>query len=98
MKDQGNREKEIYAKASEIESVRDRACYLQGVCGDDIALKSRVEALLKANEESGRFLPSEPTVLLQPMFGDQSGRGLRRIAHGQLQDGLGTKGSTEGQW
>nr|MBP8302766.1 serine/threonine protein kinase [Phycisphaerae bacterium] len=40
------------AKASEAE----RSAYLDGACGDDQALRARVEVLLQANEEAGDFL------------------------------------------
>jgi eukaryotic-like serine/threonine-protein kinase len=34
-----------------------RAAYLDEACGDDKALRQRVEALLEASEDAGAFLP-----------------------------------------
>ena len=33
-----------------------RAAYLKGACGDDVALRSKVEALLRADAEAESFL------------------------------------------
>ena len=44
------------AKASEAE----RAAYLEGACGDDVALRERVEALLASHEAAEGFLSRPP--------------------------------------
>ena len=37
----------------------ERPAFLAGACGDDIALRQRVEALLAAHEKAAGFLPAE---------------------------------------
>jgi serine/threonine protein kinase len=57
----------IYHAALEKEAGRERSAYLDTSCGENTALRARVEALLKANEEAGKFLESpafEPEVTL----------------------------------
>ena len=46
----------IYNAALKKSSGAERTAYLDAVCGDDHALRGRVEALLKANEQAGDFL------------------------------------------
>jgi serine/threonine protein kinase len=38
----------------------ERPAYLAGACGDNLALRQRVEALLRAHAASPRFLPEQP--------------------------------------
>ena len=40
--------------------VGDRATFLANACGDDIALRERVEALLVAHDQQSQFLPEDP--------------------------------------
>ena len=46
----------IYNAALNKVSKAERSAYLDAVCGDDIALRNRVEALLKAHKQAGDFL------------------------------------------
>ncbi|UCC99333.1 MAG: serine/threonine protein kinase, partial [Phycisphaerales bacterium] len=46
----------IYSAALAKESAAERSAYLDAACGEDQALRRRVEALLKAHEQAGRFL------------------------------------------
>jgi WD40 repeat protein/predicted Ser/Thr protein kinase len=46
----------IYNAALQKGSEAERSAYLDAVCGDDHALRGRVEALLKAHEQAGDFL------------------------------------------
>jgi len=57
----------LYHAALEKEAGRERSAYLDAACGENTALRARVEALLKANEEAGKFLESpafEPDLTL----------------------------------
>jgi eukaryotic-like serine/threonine-protein kinase len=49
------RDEAIFEAALKLPPER-RAAYLQDACGNDATLRSRVEALLRAHEESGEFL------------------------------------------
>jgi WD40 repeat protein/serine/threonine protein kinase len=55
-----SREKEIFERALDIDSAEERERFLAETCGDDAALLTRVQALLKASAEGSRFLPDEP--------------------------------------
>ena len=46
----------IYNAALMKESEAERSAYLDAVCGDDLAVRARVEALIKAHEQAGDFL------------------------------------------
>src|SRR5262245_32132770 len=48
----------IFCGALERPSGEDRAAYLEAACGEDGELHARVEALLRAHEEAGGFLPA----------------------------------------
>jgi len=56
MVDKRDKIEEIYNAALEKESQVERNAYLDAACGNDQALRARVEALLKAHEEAGDFL------------------------------------------
>ncbi|HTI72075.1 MAG TPA: tetratricopeptide repeat protein [Candidatus Limnocylindria bacterium] len=49
----------VFAAALELPA-EDRGAYLARECGDNHALKARVEALLRANSEAGNFLEQPP--------------------------------------
>jgi serine/threonine protein kinase len=51
------RDEAIFEAALKL-PVDQRASYLQNTCGDDEQLRARVEALLRAHQESGEFLAS----------------------------------------
>ncbi len=52
---------EILQAAVEKKSPGERAAYLEGACGDDVALRNLVDGLLQAHEAAGSFLE-------QPLF------------------------------
>jgi serine/threonine protein kinase/tetratricopeptide (TPR) repeat protein len=87
-----SREKEIFERALDIDSVEERQRFLAQACGDDAALLNRVEALLKANEESSRFLPDEP--LQVPMLPNTpvTEKAGDRIGHYKLLQEIGEGG------
>jgi WD40 repeat protein len=67
MKEEPKDIKTIFSEALEKKDVKERAEYLDKVCGNDAALRAKVEALLKANEQAGSFLnapPFDPNVTL----------------------------------
>jgi hypothetical protein len=47
-------EEAIFYEALELKSPAERSAYLKGVCGDDLALLARVEALLKVQASERR--------------------------------------------
>jgi serine/threonine protein kinase len=53
-------EREIFCEALERPTTRERAEYLDEVCRKDTGLRARVEALLNAHQEAGRFLAGGP--------------------------------------
>ncbi len=56
---QPNRELEIFNSALERAMPAERAAYLDGACGDDAALRARIETLLQAHEVAAGFLPAD---------------------------------------
>ncbi len=56
----------IFAEALERTDPAERAAYLDGACGDDAALRRRVEALLAAHDGAGRFLEGDPAGTSEP--------------------------------
>jgi hypothetical protein len=69
-----NRVEVIFSAALERESPAERAAYLDEACAGDLALRARVEALLRAHEQAGSFLaPSttgpEPAAAASPPVG-----------------------------
>ena len=55
----------------------EREAYLKGACGDDLALRSMVEALLKADADAGSFLASSTEDVNPDATVPMSGQGLR---------------------
>ena len=53
--------KTIFAEAIEIDTVPERAAYLDQACAGNQELRQRVEALLKAHQEAGSFLEQQFT-------------------------------------
>ncbi|MCH8153557.1 MAG: serine/threonine protein kinase, partial [Planctomycetes bacterium] len=49
---------QVFHEARAIESPSERDAYLRGACGNDAALRAKVEALLAADAEAGSFLAS----------------------------------------
>ena len=58
-----SREQEVFAEALQRASPDARAAFLDAACGTDVALRHRVEALLRAAEGAGDFLEEPPTGL-----------------------------------
>jgi WD40 repeat protein/serine/threonine protein kinase len=58
-----DREEALFAAALERPTPAERAAYLDGACGDDAALRARVEALLAAHEATGGALDVPPAGL-----------------------------------
>ena len=56
----------IFAEALERTDPAARAAYLDGACGDDAALRQRVEALLAAHDGAGRFLEADSSGMSEP--------------------------------
>gem|GEM_PF-479786 len=54
------RVEEIYYEALQKEAGFERVSYLDTACGHDSGLRSRLESLLKANDEAGDFLETPP--------------------------------------
>ena len=54
-----NSEETIFGHALDLPAAG-RSAYLDQVCGDDLALRSRVEALLRAHDEAGDLLDAAP--------------------------------------
>jgi WD40 repeat protein/serine/threonine protein kinase len=50
----------IFAQAVELSSPDERAAFLTSVCGTQLELRRRLEALLRAHDEAGGFLRDEP--------------------------------------
>src|SRR5580700_2054418 len=59
MAGQSDREREIFNLALERATPAERAAYLDGACGEDIEMRSRLAALLGAHDSAGAFLPMD---------------------------------------
>jgi serine/threonine protein kinase/WD40 repeat protein len=57
---------QIFHAAREKSDPARRAGYLEGACGRDVALRAKVDALLKADAEAGSFLKSSEPAALDP--------------------------------
>jgi serine/threonine protein kinase len=74
-------EQVAFAAALHCATAADRAACLDACCGDDTALRRRVEALLMASEEAGDFLevlPEKVRGAAAAHGGDQSGEHIGR--------------------
>ena len=77
-----NREREIFCVALECATAAERVTFLDGACGMDVALRARVEALLRASHRAGGFLGEEKP--------DESSRAAD-LAEAPIRDGPGTR-------
>jgi serine/threonine protein kinase len=59
MTDSTDREKEIFNQALEMPSAEARHAFLQGACGQDRALRSQIDALLRAYASAAGFIPDK---------------------------------------
>jgi len=67
MKEEPKDIKSIFSEAIEKKDAEERAAYLDKACGNNAALRAKVEALLKAHQQAGSFLnapPFDPNVTL----------------------------------
>ena len=60
MNDDHGKAKTIFLRAAEIAAVDERQAYLAAACGDDDALRSEVEDLLRHQQRLGSFLEVAP--------------------------------------
>ncbi len=60
MREAGRHEMALFGEAIECASREEQAAYIDRVCGDDLALRARVEALLAAHHRAGAFLHGPP--------------------------------------
>jgi non-specific serine/threonine protein kinase/serine/threonine-protein kinase len=61
-------ERSIFVEALDIEDPATRAAYLDRACGDDTAVRQRVERLLKAHDAAGSFLQA-PVLAVETTHG-----------------------------
>jgi hypothetical protein len=63
-------ERSVFLAALEKDNPDERAAYLEHACGGDVALRQRVERLLKLHEEPGDFL-AEPSPSTGPTLDER---------------------------
>ncbi|MHC4407610.1 MAG: serine/threonine-protein kinase, partial [Planctomycetota bacterium] len=68
------RTEEIFDEALRKEGEAARSAFLDGACGIDADLRTRVDALLRAHDEAGEFLQSPATAAAFEGPGTQIGR------------------------
>ena len=73
--DQENRDRELFNLALEQKTPAERSAYLDSACGNDPALRTRIEALLRASDEAGGFLQEGATGLTDAHDGVSEGPG-----------------------
>lgn len=73
MSEPTNREEAIFLEAVPLENPDERAAYLDQVCGHDPALRSRVQALIRAHHDAGSFLEQPAPGLAETRPGDAVG-------------------------
>ena len=66
----------IFHRARALSDPGERASFLDGACGSDVALRAKVEALLKADAEAGQFMES-----VSPEAGANDGATMRDPIH-----------------
>jgi WD40 repeat protein/serine/threonine protein kinase len=87
-------EETILEEALAFVSMEARSAYLQGVCGNDRALRARVDSLIEAHQEAGGFLPEKTArrgsqTLLVSTSGEQPGTVIGRY---KLRERIGEGG------
>src|SRR5579875_3750846 len=87
-------EESIFAQALEITSPSERAAFLDQACGDNQALRTAVEALLRAHEQSGDLLdlPEKLPATLDQPAGESPGTviGFYKLLEQIGEGGMGT--------
>ena len=56
---------ELFSEAVARRTAAEREAFLVEACGGDAEVRRRLDALLKAHEQAGDFLPSPPTILIE---------------------------------
>src|SRR4029077_20823510 len=64
MSNQQHHEKTIFNAALQLPNEEARTAYIKEACGDDLPLRTRVEALLQDHPEFGSFMETPPTVVV----------------------------------
>src|SRR5256714_343125 len=91
-------EEELFEAALQLETPGQRAAYLQQACGDDVALRQRVEALLQAHDQAHEFLEKPPAAVSAKTFVVTTGmvavteKAGDRIGRYKLRENLGEGG------
>jgi eukaryotic-like serine/threonine-protein kinase len=80
----------IFGGALERSSAEERAAYLDAACGQDAALRGRVEALLRAHAEAGGFFNPGATVDQPPVAGAGTRVGPYQLLEPLGEGGMGT--------
>lgn len=62
-------ERSIFVEALDREDLAERTAYLDGACGEDVALRKRVESLLRSYSHAESFLESPPDALIATIAG-----------------------------
>ena len=89
MNDRTNSLRTLFIEAVEITDAAERAAYLERACGDDDALRQRLERLLKAHTEAGGFTTVEDqTNVILPV----TERPSERIGRYKLREKVGEGG------
>ena len=77
MSDQKRNLDSLFEAAVEIESLTERAAFLDRSCGDDAELREQIDQLLASNEQAESFLEQpavdlDATFLTSPAAGDRA--------------------------
>jgi len=90
MKNKGPKDiREVFAEALERQTAEERASYLDEACANDVAMRSKIETLLRAHDEAGDFL-EVPNVTLE-ISSSIEGPGTK-IGHYELLELIGEGG------
>jgi serine/threonine protein kinase/Flp pilus assembly protein TadD len=82
MKDSASIEETIFNAARQLAEAQNRAAYLDLACGEDRALRERIERLLKAADQADQFLANNPL--------DLEKSGARTVQEAASTEGPGT--------
>lgn len=85
MKEERHHEESLFNEACQLPSPESRAAFLAGACGEDAALRQRLDARLEAAEKAGDATPQPPVSAEAPSS--------RRLGDYELLNKLG-----EGGW